>query len=62
MDTFLGRPVKYWCELQIKFDKEHARPLETADLLEEIALLRAKVSYYEDRIRQMAAFAKIGIL
>jgi hypothetical protein len=54
--TFMGRPCSYWRELQERFDKEHARPFETANLLQEIAKLRGRLGFYENRIEQMAAF------
>ena len=58
-DTFFSHPVEYWKELQARFDTAHARPLEVAELLQEVALMRGKISYYEDRIRQMAEIANL---
>jgi hypothetical protein len=56
-DTFMGRPVSYWTELQRRFDTLHARPAEMGDLLEEIAILRGKLSFYESRIEEMTTVA-----
>mgnify|MGYP001573552995 CR=1 FL=1 len=58
-DTFFGRPIEYWTELQARFDKAQAQPLEVADLLQEVALMRGKISYYEDCIKQMAKIANL---
>ncbi len=48
---FLGHEIKYWIELD-----SHAQELHVDKLIEEIAILRAKVSFYEDRIDQLAHF------
>ena len=53
-DTFLGHTVKYWLELEKK-----ARKLDVVKLIEEIAELRGKVSFYESRIDEMNVFRKI---
>jgi len=50
--TILGKTIEYWSELQSHVGKTEE------ELLSEIAGLRAKVSFYEDRIKQMARFAK----
>ena len=54
--TYFGRPAAYWQELQARFEKLHARPAETADLLQEIGELRGRLSYYESRVRELATF------
>jgi hypothetical protein len=50
-DLFLGEPVAYWVEL-----KASAEKLNATELLKSNALLRAKVSYYEDAIHKMIVF------
>jgi len=53
MDQFLGRPIRYWIELQARFDASHARPIIAADLIQEISELRGKLSFYESRIKEI---------
>lgn len=50
-DLFLGHPISYWLELQKRADK-----LDVVDLLDEIAELRGKVSFYESRFDQIETF------
>ena len=50
-DLYLGEPMTYWVELKRQADKNNTR-----DLIFEIASLRAKVSFYEDRVSQMNHF------
>lgn len=50
-DTFLGHTPQYWLELERK-----ARELDAVDYIDEIATLRGKVSFYEDRITKMHNF------
>lgn len=45
---FYGKPISYWIELDRK-----ARELNVENLIDEIAELRAKVSFYESRIEEM---------
>lgn len=52
-DKFLGQEIKYWVELQKK-----AEELGVVDWLKEIAELRAKVGFYESRIKEMDDFKK----
>lgn len=47
----MGMPYEYWRELHIQAEKEDA-----VDLYHEIASLRARVSFYEDRIKQLNYF------
>lgn len=51
---FLGHTIKYWLELEKK-----ARQLNAVKLLEEIAELRGKVSFYESRLDEMDKFRKL---
>ena len=51
---FLGEDIKYWLTLKSK-----AEELGVADLIREIAGLRAKVSYYEARLDEMNRFRQI---
>lgn len=52
MDKFLGHDIKYWIELE-----KRAEELAVTDFIKEIADLRGKVSFYEDRIIQMVELA-----
>lgn len=45
---FMGQPISFWRELKYKSDM-----LNVTEILRENALLRAKVSYYEDMINKM---------
>ena len=56
---FLGRSLEYWSELDKRFEKEV--PTGPA-LLEEIAMLRGRLSYYENRLKEMAQFMGAGTL
>lgn len=49
----MGHPVEYWHELDRRF-KANAESPRTGELIEEIIKLRAKVSFYEARISEMA--------
>jgi len=53
MEDFLGHSMQYWLTL-----KQEASQLGVTHLLEEIADLRSKVSFYESRITEMNAFKK----
>jgi len=46
----MGHPVDYWMELKRNTD------VSKEDLITENAVLRAKVSYYEDKIQAMVDF------
>lgn len=48
---FCGKPIDYWLEMEDRIN--HGKPFEVADLLIEVRELRGKVSFYEDRIKQM---------
>lgn len=50
---FLGEPLSYWVELKRLVTEV---PPEVNDLIRENASLRAKVTYYEDKIRQMSNY------
>ena len=47
---FMGREFSYWVELQRNVDADKE------ELLVENARLRAKVSFYEDRLKSMTEF------
>lgn len=51
--NFMGHPLDYWAELEKRFQAGAGSP-RASDLLEEIIKLRAKVSFYESRISEMA--------
>ena len=48
---FMGHGMDYWIALQERADR-----LQVSDLVEEIAKLHAKVSYYETRLADMERF------
>lgn len=50
-DMFLGHSFSFWIEVKRKIEMDGV-----VDFLEEIAYLRAKVSYYEKRISDMSTF------
>lgn len=52
-DMFLGKPVNYWLEL----DRE-AQNLNLESLLKDNANLRSRVSFYEDKLKEMEQFRK----
>lgn len=53
MTMFMGKPMSYWIELNTQAE------LKGVDgYIQENALLRAKVSFYESRIEQMHAHRK----
>lgn len=51
---FLGHEISYWQEL-----KRHAEETGIVELIQEIAALRARVSFYEARIGQMVRFREV---
>jgi len=55
MDIY-GKPLKYWLELEYRAKENTANWMRTENLIIEIATLRAKVSFYEDRLEQMVEF------
>ena len=48
---FLGHTFEYWLELQQIAVKDFK-----VDLIDEIAILRSKVSFYESRIQELSDF------
>lgn len=48
METYLGHTAKYWLELE-----KRAEELGVINYLEEIAELRGKLSFVEDRLAQI---------
>ena len=48
----LGHPFSYWIELQTRFETESGR--SATKLLSEVVELRGRISFYEDRIEDMA--------
>lgn len=52
--AFMGRSLDYWQTLQAE-----AKNLRVTELIEEIAILRAKVAFYESRLDQMEQFRHI---
>lgn len=53
--TLFGHEISYWEELERRFNAKAGPDAEA--LLEEVLLLRGKVSFYESRIAEMA---KVG--
>jgi len=56
MTLYMGMPHEFWAEL-----KEWSDDRGYTDLIQEVATLRSKISFYESRIDQMANFMKIRI-
>lgn len=54
IDLFMGEKLNFWIEL-----KRHSKSLNADKLLREIAELRSKVSYYEERIDEMSNFKQL---
>lgn len=50
-DKYLEHPPEYWLALQ-----QRAENLQADTLISEIAILRAKISYYESRIHELNNF------
>lgn len=46
--TFLGKDTAYWMELQ-----QRAEELKVDKLIEEISMLRGKISFYESRLDEL---------
>lgn len=53
MEYFFGHTCEYWLELQ-----RRVSPPEHRELIEEIARLRGRISFYESRIKDMAKLAE----
>lgn len=53
-DQFMGHAYEYWITLQ-----ERAEELNATKLIQEIARLHAKVSFYESRIADMERFRAV---
>ena len=51
IDKFLGQSFNFWIEVKEGLDKKG-----TVELIQEIADLRSKVSFYESRINQLSNF------
>jgi hypothetical protein len=59
----MGKPLEYWVDLQtqveaLDLDKQMVR---NSKQKQEIYGLRAKVSYYESKIQDLATFMKINL-
>lgn len=55
IDMFLGESIGFWIEIKKKIDADEDY-MEIKLLIEENCNLRAKVSYYEDRIKALNSF------
>ena len=53
-DLYLGKPMKYWLELE-----RLPKKMKYEGLILEIANLRSRVSFYESRIEEMARFVEL---
>jgi hypothetical protein len=49
---YLGMKSESWAALK-EYWLKHNSPVEIQDLLDEVVMLRGKVSFYESRINQM---------
>jgi hypothetical protein len=61
--VLMGEPIDYWLDLRsqveaLNMDAQMARNLKQK---QEIYGLRAKVSYYESKIQDLATFMKINL-
>jgi hypothetical protein len=54
---FFGHDMRYWAELQQQLELKPDGP-ELEDLIQQNAMLRAKVSYYEQQIDRLMAYRK----
>ncbi len=54
-DLFLGQSIEYWIELE-----RQTKSLNYTHLIEEIARLRGRVSFYEQRIKEMHDLTNLG--
>ncbi len=52
-NLYLGHTAEYWLELEKK-----AKTLDVTEWLQEIATLRAKVSFYESRLKAINDFTQ----
>lgn len=55
-NTLLGHTLEYWSELNSRAEAITDGSLYLPRLLEEIAELRGKVSFYESRVKELHAF------
>jgi len=51
METFFGKPINYWCELQAQ-----AKKFNYDGLIEEIAVLKYKIRKYEECLELMLEY------
>lgn len=51
---FLGQPMSYWLELRRMIEENEDRSVPS--LIKSNAVLRAKVSFYEEQIRNMESY------
>ncbi len=54
VERFLGHDISYWIELN-----KRAKELDATKLLEDIAILSAKVTYYEMKFNEIEEFRKV---
>ncbi len=47
-DQFLGKPIKYWIELD-----KNIKEMSYEGLIKELVELRGKISFYESRIQEI---------
>jgi hypothetical protein len=59
----MGKPLEYWIDLQSQVEAlDLCSQMErNAAQKQEIYTLRAKVSYYESKVQDMATFMKINL-
>lgn len=50
---FFGHPFSYWLELERLHEADVPDWHHSANLIEEIARLRGKISFYESRVKDM---------
>lgn len=52
----MGKPYAYWLELEQRAEQLNTSSTSVPKLFQEIAELRGKVSFYENRVREMNVF------
>jgi hypothetical protein len=62
IDRFLGEPVGFWIEVKKWYSKGYADPPQVSRLMKELYELRARVSFYESRVKEMNELRETGAL
>lgn len=57
-DTFLGRPIDYWLEINQRINDGRFESVTAESLLTELIAANAKLRYYENHLDQMLTYRK----